>query len=83
MIYKTKLDTPFCEAVGALMHLMTSIRPYIAFAVGYAARFIEIPQAENRTAVNRVFRYLQGTKWHGIHFTLSKGVDFHGYFDAD
>ncbi|KAG2775354.1 hypothetical protein Pcac1_g13982 [Phytophthora cactorum] len=81
--FSTKLDAPFREAVGALMHLMNSTRPDIAFAVGYVSRFMENPQVEHWTAVKRIFRYLQGTKSHGIRFTPSKGVDFRGYSDAD
>ncbi|KAG6608742.1 Integrase catalytic core protein [Phytophthora cinnamomi] len=79
----TKLDAPFREAVGALMHLMTSTRPDIAFAVGYVSRFMENPQVEHWIAVKRIFRYLQGTKSYGIRFSPGKDIDFQGYSDAD
>ncbi|CAH0519352.1 unnamed protein product [Peronospora belbahrii] len=39
-----KANVPFREAVGALMHLTTATRPYIAYAVGYVSRFMENPQ---------------------------------------
>ena len=79
----TKVDAPFREAVGALMHLMTATRPDIAFAVGYVSRFMENPQQEHWVAVKRIFRYLQGTKSHGICYQPSDKIDFRGYSDAD
>ena len=79
----TKVNAPFREAVSALMHLMTATRPDIAFAVGYVSRFMENPQVEHWIAVKRIFRYLQGTKSHGICFKPGDKVDFYGYSDAD
>uniref|UniRef100_A0AAV1UKJ8 Integrase catalytic domain-containing protein n=1 Tax=Peronospora matthiolae TaxID=2874970 RepID=A0AAV1UKJ8_9STRA len=79
----TKVDAPFREAVGALMHLTTATRPDIAFAVGYVSRFMENPQEEHWVAVKRIFRYLQGTKTHGICYKPSARIDFRGYSDAD
>ncbi|KAH7460339.1 Retrovirus-related Pol polyprotein from transposon TNT 1-94 [Phytophthora ramorum] len=79
----TKVNAPFREAVGALMHLMTATRPDIAYAVGYVSRFMENPQEEHWVAVKRIFRYLQGTKTHGICFKPGDKVDFRGYSDAD
>ena len=55
----TKVNAPFREAVGALMHLMTATRPDIAFAVGYVSRFMEISHVEHWAAVKRILRYLQ------------------------
>uniref|UniRef100_A0AAV1T0F5 Reverse transcriptase Ty1/copia-type domain-containing protein n=1 Tax=Peronospora matthiolae TaxID=2874970 RepID=A0AAV1T0F5_9STRA len=78
-----KIDVPFREAVGALMHLTTATRPDIAYAVGYVSRFTENPQQEHWTAVKRIFRYLQGTKSHGLRFQPSDKIDFRGYSDAD
>uniref|UniRef100_A0AAV1UAX1 Integrase catalytic domain-containing protein n=1 Tax=Peronospora matthiolae TaxID=2874970 RepID=A0AAV1UAX1_9STRA len=72
----TKVDAPFREAVGALMHLTTATRPDIAFAVGYVSRFMENPQEEHWVAVKRIFRYLQGTKTHGICYKPSARIDF-------
>ena len=79
----TKVNAPFREAVGALMHLMTATRPDIAFAVGYVSRFMENPQAEHWMVVKRIFRYLQGTKSYGLCFKSGDDVDFLGYSDAD
>uniref|UniRef100_A0AAV1U9T2 Reverse transcriptase Ty1/copia-type domain-containing protein n=1 Tax=Peronospora matthiolae TaxID=2874970 RepID=A0AAV1U9T2_9STRA len=79
----TKVDAPFREAVGALMHLATATRPDIAFGVGYVSRFMENPQEEHWVAVKRIFRYLQGTKTHGICYKPSARIDFRGYSDAD
>ncbi|KAG3002873.1 hypothetical protein PC121_g25575 [Phytophthora cactorum] len=72
----TKVNAPFREAVGALMHLMTATRPDIAYAVGYVSRFMENPQEEHWVAVKRIFRYLQGTKTHGICFKPGNNIDF-------
>uniref|UniRef100_A0AAV1VG84 Reverse transcriptase Ty1/copia-type domain-containing protein n=1 Tax=Peronospora matthiolae TaxID=2874970 RepID=A0AAV1VG84_9STRA len=79
----TKVDAPFREAVGALMHLTTATRPDIAYAARYVSRFMENPQQEHWTAVKRIFRYLQGTKSHGICYKPSDKIDFRGYSDAD
>nr|CCA14811.1 integrase putative [Albugo laibachii Nc14] len=53
-----KFDAPFREAVGAMIHLMTTTRPDIAYAVGYVSRFMENPQQEHWTAVKRISHYL-------------------------
>uniref|UniRef100_A0AAV1UT40 Integrase catalytic domain-containing protein n=1 Tax=Peronospora matthiolae TaxID=2874970 RepID=A0AAV1UT40_9STRA len=79
----TKVDAPFRKAVGALMHLTTATRPDIAFSVGYVSRFMENPQEEHWVAVKRIFRYLQGTKTHGICYKPSARIYFRGYSDAD
>ena len=54
----TKIDAPFREAVGALMHLTTATRPDIAYAVGYVSRFMENPQEDHWIAVKRILRLL-------------------------
>ncbi|KAG2870465.1 hypothetical protein PC115_g25113 [Phytophthora cactorum] len=44
---------------------------------------MENPQDEHWVAVKRIFRYLQGTKTHGICFKPGNKIDFRGYSDAD
>ena len=43
----TKDDDPLREAVGALIHLTTVTRFNIAYAMGYASRFMRSPQEEH------------------------------------
>ena len=78
-----KISAPFQEDVGALMHLSTATRPDISYAVSYVSRLMENPQDEHWVAVKRIFRYLQGTKSHGICYQPSDKIDFRGYSDAD
>ena len=77
-----KVDAPFREAVGALMHLTTTARPDIAYAVSIVSRFMENPQEEHWVAVKRIFRYLQGTKMHGIRYKPLAKINFRSYSDA-
>uniref|UniRef100_A0AAV1UCZ7 Uncharacterized protein n=1 Tax=Peronospora matthiolae TaxID=2874970 RepID=A0AAV1UCZ7_9STRA len=44
---------------------------------------MENPQEEQWVAVKRFFRYLQGTKMHGICYKPNAKIDFRGYSDAD
>uniref|UniRef100_A0AAV1V6R7 Uncharacterized protein n=1 Tax=Peronospora matthiolae TaxID=2874970 RepID=A0AAV1V6R7_9STRA len=44
---------------------------------------MENPQQEHWTTVKHIFRYLQGTKSHGLRFQPSDKIDFRGYSDAD
>ena len=79
----TKVDAPFREAVGDLMHLTTATRPDIAYAVNYVSRFMENPQVKHWMAVKRIFRYLQGTKTHGICYKPSDKINFGECSDAN
>ena len=63
---------PYREAVGALMYLMTSTRPDIAFAVSVVSRKLESPSKTDVLRVKRIFRYLKGTAELGI--TYKPGV---------
>uniref|UniRef100_A0AAV1UZT4 Polyprotein n=1 Tax=Peronospora matthiolae TaxID=2874970 RepID=A0AAV1UZT4_9STRA len=79
----SKIDVPFLEAVRALMHLTTATRPDIAYAMSFVSRFVKNPQEEHWVAVKRIFRYLQGTKMHGICCKPRARIDFRGSLDAD
>ena len=54
------------SAVGSLMYAMLGTRPDIAYPVGLVSSYSTNPSNEHWTAVNRIFRYLAGTKALGI-----------------
>lgn len=74
---------PYRQAVGALMFLMLSTRPDIAFAIGVASRKLENPSQEDIVKVKRIFRYLKGTEDCQIVYHPNSNVKMEGYSDAD
>mgnify|MGYP001763361097 CR=1 FL=1 len=59
---------PYRNAVGCLMYLMVGTRPDLAAAVGVLSQFAADPCPTHWQALKRVFRYIQGTRTHGIEF---------------
>jgi len=53
--------------IGSLIYLSTKTRPDITFAVGLAARFMSNPNETHFIALNRIWKYLNGT----IQFSLT------------
>ena len=50
------------EKIGSSMYAAVSVRPDIAFAVAYVARFSTHPSTEVCKAINHIFGYLAGNK---------------------
>ena len=57
--------TEYRSTVGALQYL-TMTRPDIAYAVNLISQFMHTPRTAHLLAVQRIFRYLQGTIDHGL-----------------
>ena len=69
--------------IGTLMFTAVCVRPDIAFAVNYLARFTIHPSAEVCKAIDRVFHYLNGTPDYGVHITKGKDLELVVYSDSD
>jgi hypothetical protein len=71
----------FRQAIGGLLYLAKCTRPDISYAVNQVARKMEKPTANDWKNVKRIFRYLSGTRSHGLEFTKSLN-QLLGYSDA-
>jgi hypothetical protein len=60
----------YMSKVGSLMYLAIHTRPDIAYAIGCCARKMQNPCVYDMTAVDRILRYIEGTK--------DLGLTFHG-----
>jgi hypothetical protein len=76
-------DFKIREKVGSLMFTAVTVRPDIAFAVAYIARFTTHPSAEVCRAINHIFGYLAGTVELGISFVKEDNSEVIVYCDAD
>ncbi|TJX12677.1 hypothetical protein E9840_12290, partial [Tissierella creatinini] len=80
---ETMANVPYRNAVGCLMYLMVGTRPDLAAAVGVLSQFAADPCPTHWQALKRVFRYIRGTKTHGLVFQASSEDGLQGYSDAD
>ena len=71
------------SAVGSLLHLSSRTRPDIAYAVSNVAQFSAKPNKQHWTAVKRILRYLQGTKFFGLLYAKEESKECVGCSDAD
>lgn len=71
----------FRQAVGGLLYLSRCTRPDIAFAVNQVAQSMERPTESDWRKVKRIFRYLNGTRSHGLIYAKGGG-GLIGYSDA-
>ena len=62
----TKASNLFAVAIGSLMYAAIGTRPNILFTVQSLSQFTQNPGPEHWIALNRVFRYLQGTQNLGL-----------------
>jgi hypothetical protein len=76
--------TKYRNIVGKWMYAMVSTRPDLAYAVGYASRFLHAPNSQHLIMVDRIARYIQGTKNFALQYKSdSNNFKLIGYCDAD
>ncbi|KAL5540597.1 hypothetical protein UlMin_043546 [Ulmus minor] len=72
----------YWSAIGALQYL-THTRPDIAFVVNKLSQFLQEPTDTHWQSLKRVFRYLKGTIYHGLHIQNNEKLTLTGFSDAD
>lgn len=75
-------QTPFKEALGALLYLSICTRPDIAHAVNIASQ-TSLPTQAYWSALKRIFRYLIGTKNLGLRYKKNNKLQLEVFTDAD
>ncbi|CAH9084965.1 unnamed protein product [Cuscuta europaea] len=76
-------STEYRSMVGALQYL-TLTRPDITYAVHLVSQFMHAPRTTHLFAVKRIFKYLQGTRDHGLWLQQSnRPTCVVAYSDAD
>ena len=82
---EAKIDWPnsYASVIGMMLYLASNTRPDISFAVLQCYRFTHNTKVSHKTAVKRIFRYLQGTKYNGLVFNPPKKLVVDCYADTD
>ena len=74
--------TLYRQLVGSLIYL-TVTRSDLAYAVYLVSQFMSAPRSTHYAAVLRILRYIKGTLFHGLHFSVQSSLELRTYADAD
>uniref|UniRef100_A0A2N9I0E0 Reverse transcriptase Ty1/copia-type domain-containing protein n=1 Tax=Fagus sylvatica TaxID=28930 RepID=A0A2N9I0E0_FAGSY len=74
--------TLYRQLVGSLIYL-TITRPDLAYAVYLVSQFMSAPHSIHYVAVLRIFRYIKGMLFHGLHFLAHSSLELRAYADAN
>ena len=82
---ESNIDWPnlYDFVIGMILYLASKTRPDISFAFPQCAWFTHNTKVSQKTAVKRIYQYLQGTKNNGLVFNASKKLVVDCYVDAD
>ena len=58
----------YASIIGSLRYATNCTRPDIAYVVGVLSRFTSKPSRDHWQAIERVMKYLSGTKLHGLFY---------------
>ena len=72
----------FHSGTAKLLYLGKRVRPDILTAVSFLTKRVQEPTVEDLGKLERVFRYIRGTKQYGIRLEGSKNFGILGYIDA-
>ena len=74
--------TLYRQLVGSLIYLIVT-RPDISYAVHVVSQLMATPRSPHYAIVLMILRYLKGTIFDGLHFSLNSSLTLQAYSDAD
>ena len=74
---------PYRQAIGSLMYAMTTMRPDLAFAVGFCSRYLQNPGMAHWNAVKQILRYVKYTLDDGLLFRKESDLKLRSFCDSD
>ena len=66
--YKIFNQKDYASIIGSLRYAIDCTRPDITYAVGVLSRFSSKPSRDHWLAIERIMRYLIGTKSYGLFY---------------
>ena len=74
--------TLYRQLIGSLIYLIVTC-PDISYAVHVVSQFMAAPRSPHYADVLRIFQYLKGTIFGGLHFSSYYSLTLQAYLDAD